>query len=431
MSSGIRIAPSRLRESRGARDRAAERISELSLKTLHLALQKTTEVLASELGRPTAVVPDWSETEWAIARAVAAIHGVSPLLAGALRWQGPPAWTQFLAQQKAHSAKRFVRIQRLLQLMDSRARGAGIALVPLKGAALHASGIYRAGDRPMADVDLLVREEESPRAVETLAGLGFRQTGRTWKHLVFEQGVSDAPAALGEHCRNGIKIELHCRISEILPLRPVDVSELVFPQRPHPGLNSYPSRAALLIHLLLHAAGALICRELRLLQLHDIARLADGMTDKDWEVVFCQAARTAEGSLWWAFPPLTLAARYYCCVPQWVLARTSRGCHWPLKRVYRRRTLAGASLSHLWVSAFPGIEWARSPRQVLEYAAARVVPSADTVHMRKALATVQPRVSGGAWAQLSQGQRMLRWMMSRQARHETLQPVRAALRDAR
>ena len=42
----------------------------------------------------------------------------------------------------------------------------GIALVPLKGAALHAMGIYAAGERPMADVDLLVREEQSPRATE-------------------------------------------------------------------------------------------------------------------------------------------------------------------------------------------------------------------------------------------------------------------------
>jgi hypothetical protein len=43
---------------------------------------------------------------------------------------------------------------------------------------------------------------------------------------------------------------------------------------------------------------------------------------------------------------------------------------------------------------------------------------------------MQPRVSGGSWAQLSQGRRVLRWMMARQARHETLQPVRAALGDA-
>jgi putative nucleotidyltransferase-like protein len=413
-----------------AGDWAADPISRSSLKWLHRALHRTTEVLASELGRPTASAPDWSETEWAVARAVAAIHGVSALLAGALRWRGPAAWAQFLAEQRSHTVRRFVRIEELLQQIDHRARREGVALVALKGAALHASGIYTAGERPMADVDLLVRAAEEQPAVQLLGTLGFREAYRSWRHRVFEPEMSTAPEALGEHCANAIKIELHCRIGERLPLRPVEVSQLIFPQPAFPGLNSYGSRAGLLIHLLLHAAGALCFRELRLLHLHDIARLAARMTEEDWEEVLLQAARTADGSLWWAFPPLTLVTRYYSCVPDRVLAYAASGCHWPLRRVYRHRALAEASLSHLWISAFPGIEWARSPEEILAYAAARVVPSGATVRMRRALANVQPRVSGGQWAQLSQTRRVLRWLTSPQARYETLQPVRAALRAA-
>jgi hypothetical protein len=418
-------------EDSGVADWAADRPSGRALKALQLALQKTTEVLASELGNPTATAPAWSEAEWAVARAVAAIHGVSALLADSLRWQGPVAWARFLAEQKAHTAQRFQRIEQLLQRMDHRAYEAGIALVPLKGAALHAIGIYAAGERPMADIDLLVREEQSRGAIEVFVGLGFLETLRTWKHRVFEQSGHDAPVALGEHARNGIKLELHCRIAEVLPRRVVDVTPSVFSEPLHPGLNSYPSKAALLIHLLLHAAGALIARSLRLLQLHDIARLSARMTDEDWEELLRRAARTADGSLWWAFPPLALAARYYECVPDRVLTRAASDCHWTLRRVYRRRQLSAASHSHLWISAFPGIEWARSPRAMFEYAAARVMPHAETVHLRQVFASVQPCVSGGPWAQLSQRQRMLRWMTSRQARHETLQPVRAALREAR
>jgi putative nucleotidyltransferase-like protein len=365
-----------------------------------------------------------------VAQAAAAIHGVSPLLADALRWPGPPAWRQFLTEQKAHTAARFSRIQQLLQQLDIRAREAGVALMPLKGAALHAIGLYAAGERPMADVDLLVRDDQSRRTTQILGTLRLHETHRNWKHRVFEQAGHQASAALGEHTGNDIKVELHCRIGEALPLRAVDVTEIVFPQSPHPGLNAYPSKAALLIHLLLHAAGAMIGRQLRLLQLHDIARLSGRMTQEDWEDVLRRAACTADGGLWWAYPPLALAARYYGCVPDRVLARAASGCHWLLQRVYRNRTLTGASLSHLWVSAFPGIEWARSTRAMLEYAAARVLPSAETVRMRRTLATVQPRVAGGPWTQLSQGQRMLRWLTSPQARYETLQPVRAALRDA-
>lgn len=429
-----------LRMSHRARERAggtaaegsaAARFGEPSLKALQLALHKTTEVLASELERPTAIAPEWSRTEWAVARAVASIHGVSPLLASALRWRGPADWAQFLAQQKAHTAMRFCRIQQLLQLIDGGARREGIALVALKGAALHVNGLYAAGERPMADVDLLVREAESKRAAQLLMDLGFHLILRDQRSTTFQEATAAAPAALGEHCANSIQIDLHHRIGEPLPLRAVDISKIVFPVQPHPGLNTYASKAALQIHLLLHAAGALSVRALRLLQLHDIARLARSMTDAEWEQAFHEAERAVdagERSLWWAFPPLKLTTRYCGGVPDRVLARTASHCHWLLKRVYKHKTLSSASLSYLWVSAFPGIEWARSPGEMLQYAATRIVPSAETVQLRTTLAGVQPRVSGGSWADLSQSRRVLRWVMSRQARHETLQPVSAALR---
>jgi hypothetical protein len=427
IGTGVDLMPA---EVSGVTEWAADRPSARSLKALQLALRKTTELLASELRNPTAAAPAWSEAEWAVARAVAAIHGVSPLLADALRWQGPDAWERFLVEQKEHTAKRFQRIAQLLGLIGSRACEAGIALVPLKGAALHALGIYAPGERPMADVDLLVREEQSAQAMGLFAELGFVETYRTWKHRVLEQGGHDAPAALGEHSRNSIKLELHCRILELLPRRAVEVTEIVFPRPLRPGLNAYSSKVALLMHLLLHAAGSLTTRQLRLLQLHDIARLSPLMKEEDWEELLERAAQTADGSLWWAFPPLALTDRYYGCVPDRVLTRSASDCHWRLKRVYRGRKLSAASLSHLWVSALPGIEWTRSPRAMFEYAAARAVPSAETLSMRKAFASKQPRVSGGTWAQLSQRQRVLCWMISPQARHETLQPVRAALREA-
>jgi hypothetical protein len=409
----------------------ATRSGEPPLKALQLALHKITEVLANELGHPTAIPPVWSPTEWSVARAVASIHGVSPLLASALRWHGPADWTQFLAQQKAHTATRFGRIQQLLQRIDDDARREGIALVALKGAALHANGVYAAGERPMADVDLLVRDSESLRAAQLLVALGFQPILKDQNSTTFQPSATAEPAALGEHSSNSIQIDLHSRIREQLPLRTVDISEIVFPMRPHPGLNTYASKAALLIHLLLHAAGALKGRALRLLQLHDIARLARSMSDAEWEQVFDEARGTAdsgERGLWWAFPPLKLVARYCGGVPDYVVARAASHCHWVLKRVYKHKTLTSASLSYLWISAFPGIEWARSPREMWQYAATRLRPSGETVRLRMTLASVQPHVSGGSWANLSQSRRVLRWVMRRQARHEALQPVTAALR---
>ena len=52
-------------EASGVTDWAADRPSQRSLKALQIALQRTTEVLASELCNPTATAPAWSDAEWA------------------------------------------------------------------------------------------------------------------------------------------------------------------------------------------------------------------------------------------------------------------------------------------------------------------------------------------------------------------------------
>src|SRR5215469_6025705 len=109
-----------------------------ALSVLQRALRKTTETLAREVARPGPAVPDWSGFEWHIARAVVAIHGVSPLFAGALRWHGPSQWEEFLQDQRAQTAARHARIEELLCRIDCGARRAGIAAVALKGVELHA-----------------------------------------------------------------------------------------------------------------------------------------------------------------------------------------------------------------------------------------------------------------------------------------------------
>ena len=400
----------------------------MPLPAVQRALRKITEFLAHELAHPGAESPMWSEAEWRIARAVAAIHGVSGLLAQNLRWPGSPGWAAFLKEQRAQIAQRLPRITELLRELDSQARGRGLALVALKGAVLHARGVYVPGERPMADVDLLVRESEAADAVQMLAELGFRAGTVTWKHRAFEiPDGQEETARLGEHAGAPIKVELHTQIREILPLRAVDVSHLVFPSPPHAGVNDYASNTALLLHVLLHAAGAMITRAVRLVHLHDIARLTQGMSGADWDDVLRQGADTADPSLWWAYPPLALVNRYYGCVPQPILQRLAAGCHWPVRRAYSRRTLSDVSLSYLWVSAFPGIEWSRSAREMSAYAVERLRPSAETRALREAFAQSQPLVSGGEWAHTSQGRRMVHWLLARQPRQETLQPVRAAL----
>jgi hypothetical protein len=388
-------------------------------------LRKITEALAKELACPTQVAPDWSEFEWIVARAVAAMHGISPLLSRALRWQGPAGWTGFLEEQRAHTAKRHVRIDDLLLRLDQRAREAGVAAVALKGVALHAFGVYQAGDRPMADVDLLVRPADAPRTAKMLESLGYTESFQTWKECVFTRADEQEPAALGEHSNNGIKIELHERISEKLPLRMTDVSEHVFPPQPQSGLNAYPSKASLMIHLLLHAAGAMAFQSLRLLHLHDLARLSSHMTQEDWEAVL-KAGERGERP-WWAFPPLNLTSLYFPSkIPAGVLTALADDCPYLLKRAARHRTLSDVSYSHLWVDAFPGMEWSRSLREVFGYVASRVRPSANHIAFRAHTAKSEAWANRCQWSRLSQGGRILQWITSRPTRPVTMHAVRAA-----
>src|SRR5512146_1100814 len=112
------------------------------LPAVQSALSRITESLATELACSRAERPAWGDLEWRLAPAVAAMHGISPLLAAALRWQGPPHWTTFLGEQRRHTLLRQQRIHELLARIEERARSAGIAVVLLKGAALHRAGVY-------------------------------------------------------------------------------------------------------------------------------------------------------------------------------------------------------------------------------------------------------------------------------------------------
>jgi hypothetical protein len=398
-------------------------------KTLQVTLRKLTETLARALADPNVPTPNWSDFEWIAARAVAAMHGVSPLLSRVLRWEGPAGWHEFLRDQRQHTAKRHERITALLRQMDRATIDAGIPVLALKGAALHALGYYVPGDRPMADVDILVKPKDADAAARCLESIGFRQTSESWKERVFTPLNEHAPDALGEHANNDLKIELHDRICERLPWHLTDAAEDIFPSEAHAGLNAYPSKAALMLHLVLHAAGCMPSKILRLLQLHDIALVSAQMSQADWDRML--AAPSADKKFWWAFPPLKLTARYYpSAIPVSVLARLAGECPLLLRNVASQRQVHDVSYSYLWVDAFPGIEWSQSVPKAVAYAANRLWPRASMIASRQVLADNQIWAQQGEWAKLSQARRMLRWLSSRPARPVTMHAVLTALSHA-
>jgi hypothetical protein len=389
------------------------------------ALRAVTERLAAEMAEPTLSAPHWSYFEWRTARAVAAMHGITGILARRLRWRGAGGWTEFLGEQHAHIARRQLRTRELTLAADERLRSLGIPAQALKGAALHEEGLYRAGERPMADLDLLVLAQDAGRTAEMLEQLGLRESHRTFKHRVFVARNATTPRRLGEHADNDLKVELHERICEPLPRRLIDISDLVRARNPRPGLNPYPSRAALMAHLLLHAAGDMAYRSLRLIQLHDIALLAPRLTAEDWQTI-------VDLRPWWSWPPLSMAERYYGdLAPRTVIACGRAACSANLRRVYTRQLLSDVSMSRLWVEAFPGIEWAQSIGEAAGYIWHRLVPSAEQMERRRFALQTEPSLTGGDWGAMSQGRRIMRFLTSRAARPWPLYNVRAALAQRR
>ena len=393
------------------------------LPQVRAGLRRATEAFAEELAlvRPGGVLPEWSALEWRLATAAAVAHGVAPLLHRFSTWQ-KVEWRRFLDRQRQHVADRHQRIESLLRGIDTAFRAAGLPVLALKGAALHGLGLYAPGDRPMADIDLLVRERDADRAAALLCGLGYTEAFAQWKHRCFKPVTGGAVAGLGEHRDTAVNIELHTRIHERLPVSIVDITSRVFPSCPRPGLNPYPSNGALMAHLLLHAAGNISSRTLRLLHLNDIALLATRMVPADWEVLW------SGDKPWWAWPPLQLVARYYRnAVPAPVLARLRGDCPWWLRAAARRQTLTRVSCSDLWLQALPGIEWARTPAEALRYLRHRFVPDEESRQERQDMVRTQLYLQGQAWVTRSHARRLLRRLAGAVPRMDTLYVVRKAL----
>lgn len=393
-------------------------------KVLAAALRRTTERLARELAEPTDSAPDWNAIEWAVARSAAAMQGISTLLANNLSWPGPPAWLTFLAEQREQSMLRHECIGALLARIDSAMGEHGVECVALKGAALRTLDLYRPGERPMGDIDLLVASRDQSAVAAAMADIDYVEAFTVQRHRVYAPRHKPAPRGFGEHVDNPLKIEIHTAVAEPLPVRSVDVTERLW--RPvRRGLNDYPDLVSLLLHLVLHAAGNIRAHALRQVQLHDIALVAGLLHEKDWHALL--EPRDGE-TRWWLFPPLALTARYYPGrIPPDALRAASAACPRLLRVAIARQSLTDVSWSNLRIHAFPGIAWSRTPLDALRFMLSRVSPNQRSLAQLDLARRNQPQLDSLPWYGISHGSRILRGLFSRPPRVQTIVSVRAAL----
>ena len=389
------------------------------------ALRETTLALAREIAAPGTTIPAWSDFEWRVAMAASAMHGMSGLLHSRLRWQGPAIWRAFLADQKQQGLLRQQRITGLLAQLDQAGRAQDIPMLAMKGSALLALGLYADGERPMSDIDLLVRPKDRDRALQLLQAMGYVAELEVARHVCLRPAGWPSAVAFGEHAGNPVKIELHTRVYEPLPIHEVDITALEFPMNACGGINAYPSTAALMRHLLLHTAGNLCGGALRFIQLHDIALLAGRLDTQDWAELTQRGADARD--LWWALPPLRLASRHFPdTIPASVIRQAERSSRPLLRWSSRRRTLVDVSLSSARIRAVPGLSWSASAAEAAALIANRLIPNRELRAIRLH-ATKQAAFAGSSWTHASQVVRILRWMLHQPPGAVTMYSIRQAL----
>lgn len=396
-----------------------------AFSVIERALRVTTDRLAREIVTPTDTPPEWSPFEWDMARAAATMQGCAGLLAGTGHWRGVEGWRRFLDDQHAQIAAIQDKARQLLERIDDATRRAGIPCVALKGSALLALGLLGRGARSMGDVDLLVRPADTDAIADALHSLGYRTGHWSRRHLTYYPAHTGQSLVIGEHRDNPMRIEVHPRISEELPLSQVDITSTIWPADARPGINRYASLAGLMRHNLLHAAGNMRARALRLVQLHDIASLAGLLGPEDWRELLAHRRQADDG--WWLYPPLAFAQRYVPgAIPIEVLESARAACPRLLRWRTARQDLYQVSWSNPRIAALPGIEWARTPLEAARFARSRVFPSKVALREIEDGANNQPGLLSVPWYQISHFQRILRWIRSRPLRVHTLIQVRAA-----
>ncbi len=386
---------------------------------LQAALRSTTDRLAAELASPLPIAPAWNEFEWRAAMAVSVMHGISGLLAHRLVWAGPPHWQAFLTEQAEQGRRREARVRELLQRLHG---AAGMPLLGLKGSALLALDVYAPGERPMSDIDLLARPEDVDAADKLITSLGYGPGTSKHRHIAYEPLQQNADRAFGEHEDNPIKIELHQAVAEPLPLREIDITAGLMAVDAGPGLTPYASQAALMRHLLLHTAGNLCSRSVRLIQLHDIVALGSRLSATDWAQALVPAADGHPA--WWAVPPLRLAQRLFPgqlpAIPAAVLA----ACPPKLSRASASQGLADLSLSHLGIPLLPGIAWTRGPAEMLGLAWQRLHPEEQAITAQ--IVRRQHSLASSAWTRRSPWLKALSFLLGAPPRAQTLYSLHRA-----
>jgi Uncharacterised nucleotidyltransferase len=204
--------------------------------------------------------------------------GLTAFVAGHLRASGeeaPAELSEHLAEQGEAVAERTRRFRVQLPKVLATLGASGVSAIPVKGLALGDAVWPRPGERPMADIDLLIDPARRAHATQAMTGAGYRLVEQAPNEDTFlAWGDGSVGRTDGESADHNGKVELHPGWVERAHGYSVD-DRGVLRAASLPGeIGGVECRvlppAALALHTLGHLSISVIRRDVRALNVLDV-----------------------------------------------------------------------------------------------------------------------------------------------------------------
>lgn len=276
-------------------------------------IASVTETLAGWLPGDDRLAPrNWSADEWLAAEWVAYWQNALPWLCDRIAQADlalPESSRASLETINALSRGRTLRMLDSAVELIQALRAEGIAALPFKGALL-APLYYPAPEmRPLADLDLLVRERDVRKGIAVLERLGYVYYSRSAEDFVYLRGVRQPNVW---HPDNVHPVEMHFRVREEYAGLAYDLTEAMWAsaqERPYWGdcRAHAPSPPALLHHVCAHTTSDWLIQRGKLMEIGDIQIVAARLSDDEWNAFL--ASTPADGARF-VYPALAATERY-------------------------------------------------------------------------------------------------------------------------
>lgn len=328
-------------------------------------LMAITNVLARWLpGGNEMSVAHWAQPEWEAALWVVYWQNALPWLADRVAESGivPPEDVngRLQAINRASRERTRVMLDACTEILAAF-RQAGIETILLKGAVLAPLIYPNPLQRPLADLDLLIRPQNVAASREIMLNqLGYRYYSRSAEDEVYLRGERKENIWAPDNVH---PVEVHFTLREEYAGIGYELAEILWresEERPywHPStIARIPNPAALLLHVCAHTSSDWIIQRGRLMHINDIRHLCTKMQPADWKT-FEQLMQP--GTARFIYPALVFVGKYTeLAIPSETLNRLRENCPPALLHWLAHTELAEASESNPTNRSGIGLDIAR------------------------------------------------------------------------